>query len=85
MTKNIMMSGTRVRFMMMMVVMMVTRIDLTNMKMTKHMSKTIINHSRSPPDAQEYNDDRHEGESDDDHDDHGGVGIRLAIIIMMIR
>ena len=35
MTKNIMMSGTRLRFTMMMtMVMMVTRIDLTNMKMT---------------------------------------------------
>ena len=31
--------------------------------------------ARSPPDDQEYNDDRHEVGSDDDHDDHGGVWV----------
>ena len=44
--------------------------------------QTIINHPRSPPDAQEYNAERHEGGSDDDH---GGGWIKLAIIIMMMR
>ena len=46
MTRNIMMSGTRMVFMMMMMVMMVTIIDLTKMKMTKcHFVKIDVKQS----------------------------------------
>ena len=73
MTRNIMMSGTRVSVMMMM---MVTRIELTNMKMTKCVSKTIINHPMSAADDQrDENDEQHEGGRDDnggDYDEYAG-------------